>query len=123
MADISGFSGAVTLPAAHGGAAAGFTIRRSYTQKNVGRFASGSKASKTRLGTYTIGGDIRVFLQTNATPGFVSAVADGSALTLTMATGCTLSGTAVFPELNVNEEFDDPAVEGIHGYQFTGDVT
>lgn len=127
--DLSGYAGSVTLPTAHGGAAAGFTVRRTTSQKDVGRYASGSRATQTRLGSITIGGDIRVFLRkgaTNTSPGIVGATvpaADGAALTLTLDTGCTLSGTAVFPGLDINHAFDDPAVEGTHAYQFTGPVT
>lgn len=123
--DLSGYAGSVTLPSAHGGAAAGFTVRRTTSQKDIGRYAAGSRASRTRLGTYTIGGDIRIFLQkgaSNTSPGFVTPAADGASLTLTLDTGCTLSGTAVFPDLDVNHSFDDPAVEGTHTYRFTDTV-
>lgn len=123
MADVSGYNGSVTLPAAHGGVAAGFTVRRTTAQKNVGRYASGSRFTQTRLGSITIGGEIRVFLQDDDSPGFAVPAADGATLTLTLETGCTLSGTAVFPDLNVDHAFDDPAVEGTHTYQFTGTVT
>jgi hypothetical protein len=123
--DLSGYNGSVTLPTAHGGAARGFTVRRSASQKDVGRYGS-DRFSRTRLGSITISGDISVVLQMSATstsPGFATPAPDGATLTLTLEIGCTLSGTAVFPDLNVGHAFDDPAIEGTHGYKFTGTVT
>lgn len=122
--DVSGFNGSVTLPTTHGGAAAGFTVSRRATSKDTGRYGS-DRFSRSRLGVLTISGVIRFFLQmaaSNTTPNFIAPVADGSALTLTLEAGCTLSGTAVFPDLDVDHRFDDPAVEGTHGYRFTGVV-
>src|SRR4051812_44348657 len=111
--DISGFSGSVTLPSGHGGDAKGFTVRRSTTKKNTGRYASGSRFSQARLGTITVSGDINVFLRKGAsgTPaGVVTPAADGAALTLTLDTGVTLAGTALFPDFNTTHNFDDPAI-------------
>src|SRR4051812_7348067 len=100
--DLSGFNGSVTLPTAHGGQAKGFTIRRSASKKNTGRYGSG-RFSQGRLGVVTISGDINVFLRmgaSNTSPGVVAPAADGSSLTLTLETGCSLSGTALFPDFN-----------------------
>jgi hypothetical protein len=122
--DLSGFNGSVTLPTTHGGAAAGFTVRRRMSRKSTGRYGS-DRFSRTRGGMITIGGDIRIFLQmsaTNTTPNFIAPAADGSALVLTLELGCTLTGTALFPDLDVNHSFDDPAIEGSHAYEFTGVV-
>lgn len=125
QSDLSGFNGSVTLPSGHGGAAKGFTVKRSATKKNVGRYASGSRFTKSRLGAITVSGQINVFLQmgaANTSPG-LSPAADGATLTLTLETGCSLSGTAVFPDLDITHVFDDAAIEGTHGYEFSGTVT
>src|SRR5436309_3200884 len=101
--DLSGYNGSVTLPTAHGGSARGFTVRRATSQKDVGRYGS-DRFTRTRLGSITISGDISIVLQmaaSNTSPGFATPAPDGAALTLTLETGCTLSGTAVFPDLNV----------------------
>jgi hypothetical protein len=126
MADLSGFNGSVTLPAAHGGAAAGFTVRRTMTTKRTDRYGAGDRFARSRGGIFEISGDIRFFAQmavANSSPGFVTAAADGAALTLTLETLCTLSGTALFPDLSIDHNFVDPAIEGTHGYVFTGTVT
>jgi hypothetical protein len=122
MADLSGFNGSVTLPSAHGGAAAGFTVRRTMTTKRTDRYGAGDRFARSRGGIFEISGDIRIFLQkdaANTSPGFVTAAADGAALTLTLETGCTLSGTALFPDLSVDHNFGDPAIEGTHCYLFS----
>lgn len=124
--DLSGFNGSVTLPSGHGGAAAGFTISRRMTTKPTNRYGAGDRFERLRGGTIGISGTIRFFLRMGAaatSPGFVAPAADGASLTLTLETGCTLSGTAVFPDLDINHEFTDPAIEGTHGYQFNGTVT
>lgn len=124
--DLSGYAGSVTLPTGTGGAPAGFTVRRTASSKDTGRYATGSRFSQSRLGSITIEGDIRIFLRkgaANTTPNFVSPAADGGALTLTLDTGCTLSGTAIFPELSVDHTFDDPAVEAVMAYRFTSTIT
>lgn len=126
QSDLSGFNGSVTLPTAHGGAAAGFTVRRRMNTKPTNRYGAGDRFERGRGGTINISGDIRFFLQmgaANTSPGFVAPAANGSTLTLTLETGCTLSGTALFPELDTNHDFTDPAIEGTHGYMFTGVVT
>lgn len=123
--DISGFNGSVTLPAGHGGDAKGFTLRRSMNDKDVSRYG-GTRFSKFRGGALTLTGDISIFLRMGAAgtpPGIVTPVVDGSALTLTFETGCTLVGTALFGDFNSTHTFADPAVEATHGYKFTGDVT
>jgi len=123
--DLSGFNGSVTLPSGIGGSAGGFTVRRQMRTKDVGRYGGGI-FERSRGGSIRISGDIQMFLQTGAsstTPNFVAPVADGAALTLTLDTGCTLTGTAVFPDLSVNHSFTDPAIEATQSYIFTGTVT
>lgn len=124
--DISGFSGSVTLPTGHGGQAAGFTIRRNMNTKEVDRYGAGDRFGRSRGGILRISGDIRVFLRkgaANTSPGFVAPAVDGASLTLTLDTGCTLSGTALFPDMNIDHSFGDPAIEGTHSYVFNGTVT
>lgn len=126
QSDISGFSGSVTLPSGHGGAAAGFTIRRNMNTKDVDRYGAGDRFGRTRGGIIRISGDIRFFAikgVANSSPGFIAPAADGAALTLTLDTGCTLSGTALFPDLSIDHAFGDPAIEGTHSYIFTSTVT
>jgi hypothetical protein len=124
-ADLSGFNGSVTLPTIHGGAAAGFSVRRNMNTKETDRYGAGDRFGRERGGIFRLSGDIRVFLRMgapNTSPGFVTPTPDGSSLTLTLETGCTLSGTALFPDLNVDHAFGDPAIEGTHAYRFTGVV-
>lgn len=126
MADLSGFNGSVTLPSGHGGAAAGFTIRRDMNVKRTDRYGAGDRFARRRGGIIDITGDIRIFLAKDAAstnPGFIAPAADGAALTLTLEVGCTLSGTALFSGLSVDHAFGDPAIEGTHSYEFTGAVT
>lgn len=125
-ADISGFDGSVTLPSGHGGQAKGFTMNRTMTDKDVSRYG-GDRGARFRGGMITISGDINIFLRKGAagtSPGIVTGATvpapDGAALVLTFSTGCTLTGTALFPTLNINHAFNDPAIEGTHGYKFTG---
>jgi hypothetical protein len=116
----------VTLPSGHGGAAAGFTVRRRMNTKPTNRYGAGDRFERARGGTINISGDIRFFAQKsapNTSPGIVAPAADGASLTLTLETGCTLSGTALFPDLSIDHDFTDPAIEGTHSYQFTGVVT
>ena len=123
--DLSGFNGDVTLPAGHGGEARGFSINRTMVDKEVSRYG-GDRFSKFRGGMLTLTGTIAVFLRMGAastTPNFVAPDADGAALTLTFETGCTLVGTAIFSTLDVAHAFADPAIEGTHGFKFTGVVT
>lgn len=124
--DLSGFNGSVTLPTTvHGGAAAGFSVSRRMNTKPTNRYGAGDRFNRSRGGTIGISGNIRFFLRmgaANTSPGFVAPVADGSSLVLTLETGCTLTGTALFPELDVQHDFTDPAIEGTHGYEFTGSV-
>lgn len=123
--DLSGFNGDVTLPAAHGGEANGFTVRRAMATKDTSRYG-GTRFTKARGGMITISGIINIFLRMGAagtSPGIVTPGVDGAALTLTLETGCTLTGTALFPDLDINHQFGDPAIEGSHGYVFNGDVT
>ncbi len=113
------------MPSGHGGVAAGFTVRRTTTRKPTHRYGL-DRSARSRLGMVTVGGDIRVFLQKAAvgtSPGITTPAADGSALVLTLEVGCTLSGTAVFPDLSIDHAFDDPAIEGTHTYEFNGAVT
>lgn len=123
--DLSGFNGSVTLPTGHYGKASGFTVRRQMNTKSTNRYG-GDRFARARGGILTIGGDISVFLRMGvspSTPGIVSPTADGSALTLTLESGCTLSGTALFPDLTINHTFEDPAIQGTFSYQFNGTVT
>lgn len=122
--DLSGFNGSVTFPTGVGGPAAGFTVRRQMRTKDTGRYGGGI-FERSRGGSIRLSGDIQFFLQAHATatsPGFVNPAADGAALTLTLDTGCTLVGTALFPDLSVNHSFTDPAIEGTQSYIFSGSV-
>lgn len=124
-ADLSGFNGSVTLPATHGGAAAGFSVSRRMNTKPTNRYGAGDRFERSRGGTIGISGTIRFFLRKGAagtSPNFIAPAADGAALVLTLETGCTLTGTALFPELDVQHDFTDPAIEGTHGFQFSGVV-
>lgn len=124
--DLSGFNGDVTLPAGHGGEARGFTIRRTMNTKPTNRYGGGDRFERARGGTINISGDINIFMRMGAastSPGIVDPSPDGASLTLTLETGCLLSGTALFPEFNTTHEFTDPAIEATYGYQFTGAVT
>jgi hypothetical protein len=123
--DLSGFNGAVTMPSGHGGAAKGFTVRRTTTKKSTLRYGN-NRFSQSRLGIITIGGDISIFMRMGTAavaPGIVTNAADGTTLTLTFEIGCTLSGTAVFPDWNSTHAFEDPAIEATLSYEFTGTVT
>lgn len=122
--DLSGFNGDVTLPSGHGGDARGFTLRRSMNTKEVHRYG-GDRFGRFRGGILTLSGDITVFLRKGAagtSPGIVNPAADGASLTLTLETGCTLVGTALFPDLSITHDFTDPAIEGTHSFTFTGSV-
>ena len=123
--DLSGFNGSVTLPSGIGGKASAFTIRRTMNTKPTNRYG-GDRFGRMRGGIITIGGDITVFLRmgaSNTSPGIVNPTADGAALTLTLETGCTLTGTALFPDLNINHNFEDPAIQGTYSYVFNGVAT
>lgn len=123
--DLSGFSGSVSLPSGHGGEASGFTVRRTMNMKPTNRYGA-DRFARARGGIIAVSGDITIFLRKGAagtSPGIVTPAADGAALTLTLDTGCTLSGQALFPDLNVDHRFEDPAIEGNYTYQFTGVVT
>jgi len=122
--DLSGFNGGVTFPSGVAGPAAGFTVRRQMRTKDVGRYGGGI-FERSRGGSIRISGDITFFFQAHAattSPGWVTPVADGGALTLTLDTGCTLTGTAIFADLSANHSFTDPAIEGTQSYIFTGTV-
>lgn len=126
LADLSGFAGSVTLPAAHGGAAAGFTIRRTMNTKETDRYGAGDRFGRSRGGIIRVSGDIRIFLTkgtATSPPGIVTPAVDGAALTLTLETGCTLSGTAIFTDFSADHAFGDPAIEGSHSFTFTGVIT
>jgi hypothetical protein len=123
--DLSGFNGDVALPTGHGGEAHGFTVRRTMSSKATNRYGA-DRFERWRGGTIGISGDVNVFLRMGAAgtaPGIVSPSADGATLTLTLESGCTLAGVAIFPDLNITHEFTDPAIEGTHGYRFNGVVT
>lgn len=123
--DLSGFNGSVTLPSGHGGDAFGFTVNRTMNDKDVSRYG-GTRFAMFRGGTFIISGDIRTFMRksaANTAPGVVSPAADGASLTLTLETGCSFSGTALFSTFSANHTFTDPAIEATHGYKFTGTVT
>lgn len=122
--DLSGFNGAVTLPGTVGGQAKGFTIRRQMITKIVTRFGFG-RGQVRRGGVLDTGGDINIFLRKGSgsvAPNFIDVAPDGEStpLTLQLEVGCTLSGTAIFPDFNMNEQFADPAIEGTHSYFFQG---
>jgi hypothetical protein len=123
--DLSGFNGGVTMPTGHGGVAKGFTVRRTASKKSVLRYG-GNRFAKSRLGVLTIGGDINIFMRMGTAavaPGIVSPAVDGAMLTLTFEIGCTLSGTAVFPDWNSAHTYEDPAIEATLAYEFTDTVT
>lgn len=122
--DLSGFDGAVTLPGTIGGQAKGFTVRRQMINKIVTRFGDG-RGQRRRGGVIDIGGELNLFVRMgsgSATPNFVNPAANGetASLTLTLEVGCALTGPAIFPDLNINEQFADPAIEGTHSYFFQG---
>ena len=122
--DLSGFNGAVTLPTTIGGNAKAFTIRRTMSRKDINIYG-GDRFNRSRGGIIKIMGDITLALQMGAaatTPNFVAPAADGAALTLQLEIGCTLVGTALFPDLNVTHTFEDPAIFGTQGYEFNGVV-
>lgn len=122
--DLSGFNGSVTFPSGAGGPASKFTVRRRMSQKPTNIYG-GDRFSRSRGGMIMISGDISFFLQMGATgssPNFIDPAADGASLTLTLETGCTLVGVALFPDLTVNHSFEDPAIEGTQSYQFNGAV-
>jgi hypothetical protein len=123
-ADISGFNGAVTMPTGHGGQAKGFTVRRTMNTKNTMRYG-GDRFARARGGIINITGDINIFLRMGAAgmaPGIVTPTPDGASLTLQFEVGCTLSGTAIFPDWNSTHAFEDPAVEATLSYTFNSVV-
>lgn len=123
--DLSGFNGAVVLPSGIGGEAAGFSLRRSMATKDVSRYGT-DRFNKHRGGSIGVSGDINLFLRKGASatsPGIANPAADGAALTLTLDTGCSVSGTAIFPDLNIQHRFNDPAIEATQSYLFSGTVT
>lgn len=121
--DLSGFNGGVTLPAAVGGQAKGFTVRRQMINKIVTRFGGG-RGQVRRGGVIDVGGEINLFLRMGSgarSPNFVNPNPDSDGtLTLQIEIGCTLVGSAIFPDVNVNEQFADPAIEGSQSYFFQG---
>lgn len=121
--DLSGFNGAVTFPTGIGGQAKGFTIRRQMITKIVTRFGFG-RGQVRRGGVLDTGGDINIFLRMGSgstAPNFIDVPPDGQAgFALQLEIGCTLSGTGIFPDFNMNEQFADPAIEGTHSYFFQG---
>lgn len=122
--DVSGFNGAVTLPSSIGGNAKAFTIRRTTTRKDINIYGN-DRFNRARLGIVKIAGTITIVLQVGAastTPNFIAPAADGAALTLQLEIMSTLTGTALFPDLDVNHAFEDPAVFGTQGYEFNGVV-
>lgn len=121
--DLSGFNGGVTLPAGIGGQAKGFTVRRQMINKIVTRFGSG-RGQLRRGGVVDIGGEINIFQRMGSgstRTNFVNPDPDSEgSLTLQLEIGCTLVGSAIFPDVNVNEQFADPAVEAALSYFFQG---
>jgi hypothetical protein len=123
--DLSGFNGAVAMPTGHGGEARGFSVRRTMNNKATNRYGA-DRFGRFRGGILTIGGDINLYMRKGAAataPGIVSPSADGATLLLTLETGCTLSGIAIFPDYNLNHAFEDPAIESTMSYLYNGTVT
>lgn len=121
---VSGFNGGVTLPSSIGGAPMSFTVKRNMTKKDVNIYGA-DRFNRSRGGIIKIMGDIQTALQLGATatdPNIVNPSPSGVALTLTLEVGCTLIGTALFPDLDINHSFPDPAIFGTQGYEFTGVV-
>lgn len=121
--DVSGFDGDVAMPAAHGGEAFSWSIRSATAVKNVSRYGGGRFAKK-RGGMIEPSGHIDLFLRQNAAataPGLFDTAIDGATLTLTAATGCTYSGTAVFTNGTIDHAFADPAVA--YGWDWEGNGT
>jgi hypothetical protein len=122
---VSGFHGGVTLPSSIGGAPMSFTVKRNMTKKDVNIYGA-DRFNRSRGGIIKIMGEIQTALQFGATatdPNIVNPAANGVALTLQLEVGCTLVGTALFADLDINHSFPDPAIFGGQGYEFTGVVT
>lgn len=128
---VSGFHGAVVADLApangiYAGAVLSFTISRRMATKDINPFG-GNRFNISRGGILKLSGTIMLALQFGAAstdPNWVSPDYNGDAsLTLTFETGCTLTGSALFPQLDVNEAYADPAIFGSQTYEFTGTVT
>jgi hypothetical protein len=120
--DLSGSDGDVTFPTGIGGEARAFTIDRDMDTKQINRFASGSRMKLFRGGLIGVTGDIITFLRkgaANTSPDIVSPDPDGADLTLTISTGCTLVGNAIFPGLSIGVDHADPALEATHRYMYS----
>ena len=110
VVNIQGFDGGVTMPAGTHDA----TIRRwnaNFSRATAPVTGMSDTLSRNRMGILSISGNLSgnpVYNDANAKPGVSDTVAGGSALTLTVQTGCTYAFTAGFNSYNfsVDKEGD-----------------
>lgn len=115
VTNIQGYDGGITLPAGtHDG-----VIRRwngSFSRATANVTGMTDTLVRNRIGILSISGSASgnpKFDASNTSPGVADAAAGGSALTLTVATGCSYAFTAGFNNWNFNVD-----KEGESGLEF-----
>lgn len=104
VVNIQGYDGGITLPAGTHDA----TIRRwnaNFSRATADVTGFSGTVIRNRVGILSISGSASgnpVYNDANANPGVKDFVAGGSALTLTVQTGCTYAITAGFNSWNFN---------------------
>lgn len=106
LTNIQGYDGGITLPtSAHAGTIQRWNASFSRVTSNVTGFAD--SVSRNRVGILEISGSASgtpTYDAANTSPGVSNTVAGGSALTLTVATGCSYAFTAAFNAVNLSSD-------------------
>lgn len=121
---ITGEGGSVTLPSTHGGRAFAFTLRTEQNKKDVSRYGGG-RFREFYGGLIQGSGDVTVQLRKGATgtpAGITNLEREGAALTLTLDTGVTIGGSALF-DFSMTHNVNEPTIDGTYPFQFTSTIS